>query len=296
MKRVPSPILPVLLPALLLALMLACTPPPAGHRRLELYLSGPGEPGLELPELLPISHPLLLRSTLADSDSFRLELARWLSQPRLRLLDTRLLETPGGREERSWTNGRLGSLVWDIETRRRQGHRQVQLRVQEDGLGERLSGWTDLLEREDLVLGMPLADGAGLLLRLPPTDTESGSGQPGSALPDSLLASAAWRPVETLPALVDGPAQLGRLIRYPPAARRDGITGTVLVALRVDEMGRVRESSVVGGVRADLDSAARAALEQAVFTPGRDRHGPVAVWVTVPVHFLLADKPAAAPH
>jgi len=280
---------------LLLALVLACTPPPAAHRTLELYLGGPGEPGLELPEVLPISHPLLLRTTLADSDSFRTELARWLSQPRLRLLDTRLLEIPGGRGERVWTNGRQGPLDWVLETRRRAGRRQVQLRVREDGLGERLSGWTDLLEREDLVLGLPLADGAGLLLRLPPAAMEAGSHKPGPTFPDSLLAGATWRPLETLPALVDGPAQLGRLVRYPPAALRDGIKGTVLVALRVDERGRVRESSVVGRVRADLDSAARVALEQAVFTPGRDRQGPVAVWVTVPVRFQLSDKPAATP-
>jgi TonB family protein len=215
-------------------------------------------------------------------------LASWLRHPSLRLLDTRLLEIPRGNREREWARGSVGPAEWILEIRCFRDRSQVQLRVVEGEQADRLSGWTDLQPNEDLVLGMPLADGAGLLLRLPPAGAATGAHKSGVSLPESLAGASPTRPFLTPPALVDGPAQLGRLIKYPPGALRDGLQGTVLVALLVDEQGRVQETNVVRGVRADLDSAAEASLKQALFTPAKDKQGPVSTWVTVPVRFKLA--------
>lgn len=268
---------------LLLCLCLTCSLGPSGRRGLELYLARPGEPGLELPDLLPISHPLLLRQTLAGVDTFRQELAGWLNHPRLRLLDTRLLDFPSGRREREWTRGQANGAQWLLQIRRRGERRQVQLCVRESGT-ERLSGWTDLMPQEDLVLGMPLADGSSLLLRLPPGAPRAAA---SSSASDSLLDRATYRELSVQPAMVGGPMQLASLIRYPPAALRDGIQGTVLLTLLVDEQGVVRESEVMRGVRADLDSVALAAGRRARFTPAQDAQGAVAAWVTLPVRFQL---------
>ena len=73
---------------------------------------------------------------------------------------------------------------------------------------------------------------------------------------------------------------------YPLAARKAGVSGTVIVQALVDKQGRVRDTRVMKSVPM-LDAAAVAAVRRWVFKPARARGQPVAVWVAVPVRFTL---------
>jgi len=79
--------------------------------------------------------------------------------------------------------------------------------------------------------------------------------------------------------------------RYPAAARRRGLEGTVIVRLRVDARGRVLAAEVLKGSGSKLlDGAALAALKRWRFTPGQDQKGTVESTVTVPVEFALRER------
>ncbi|MFN0156790.1 MAG: energy transducer TonB [Bacteroidota bacterium] len=76
---------------------------------------------------------------------------------------------------------------------------------------------------------------------------------------------------------------------YPPVALRAGLEGKVWVKIWVNKEGRVRDVVLV---RSDNDIFTQAALEAArqfLFTPAYVSTGPVAVWVSVPFHFKLAE-------
>ena len=271
-------------------LVAACAPrEPEGERRvLEVYVAAEGAPGVELPDLLPIRHPLLLRQTLAGADSFRQEVGVWLRHPRLVLAESRQLDLPRGGE-RLRVAGRAGGAVWVFEGRGQDGRREVRLTVGEEGREEVSSGWTVLGADEDLVLGMPLASGAGLLLRLPPVET---SPSLSAALPESLRGQSTFQELSQAPTLQNSGEDLARIFAYPPMARRDEIQGTVRLLIHVDRNGAVRDVELQTGVRADLDSAAMAGARTLRFTPGRDGQVPVATWVTLPVRYQLEAGPA----
>jgi protein TonB len=79
--------------------------------------------------------------------------------------------------------------------------------------------------------------------------------------------------------------------RYPAAARRRGVEGTVLVRLKVDGRGRVLDAEVLRSSGSKLlDEAAASALRRWRFTPGWDQKGVVESTVTVPVKFALRDE------
>lgn len=264
----------------------ACTSPqPEGAKRaLEVYVAADGAPGVELPALLPIRHPLLLRQTLAGADSFRQEVGAWLRHPRLVLVESRQLDLAGSREHLR-LSGEAGGAVWTLESRHQDGRDQVRLTLREQGRQEVSSGWTDLGVAEDLVLGMPLADGAGLLLRLPPAEA---SHPYPEALPESLRGQSTFQELSQAPTLRVGGEDLARIFAYPPQARRDGIQGTVRLLIQVDKTGNVTEVELQSGVRADVDSAALAGARTLRFTPGRNGQDLVSTWVTLPVRFQLA--------
>jgi protein TonB len=77
--------------------------------------------------------------------------------------------------------------------------------------------------------------------------------------------------------------------RYPDSARRRGIEGTVIVKAYVTEQGRVKEVQVEQSTgHADLDQAAVEAVGRWRFDPARRGRQPVALWVSIPVKFVLS--------
>lgn len=87
--------------------------------------------------------------------------------------------------------------------------------------------------------------------------------------------------VETLPQAEHREPSL-----YPEDARRQRISGTVIVQALVDTEGRVRDTRVSRSIPA-LDAAAVTAVWKWRFKPATFGGEPVAVWVAVPVKFSL---------
>ena len=73
---------------------------------------------------------------------------------------------------------------------------------------------------------------------------------------------------------------------YPDDAKRAGIEGTIIVQALVVEDGGVAECRAVPSIPA-LEDAAVACVRQWRFKPAMKDGKPVAVWVTVPVRFVL---------
>jgi TonB family protein len=73
---------------------------------------------------------------------------------------------------------------------------------------------------------------------------------------------------------------------YPPEARRKGIDGIVMVQALVGKNGRVRDARVTRSVPG-LDDAALSCVRQWEFKPAKSSRKPVAVWVAIPVKFVL---------
>jgi protein TonB len=73
---------------------------------------------------------------------------------------------------------------------------------------------------------------------------------------------------------------------YPYEAREDGIEGRVVVRAFVGTDGRVSQTIVLSGPEALREAATRAVLGSR-FHPAHDRGRPVAVWVVLPVEFVL---------
>lgn len=78
---------------------------------------------------------------------------------------------------------------------------------------------------------------------------------------------------------------------YPEVARRRGYEGTVLVAAEVNTDGKVARLFIrrTSG-HTVLDRSALDSVRNWRFNPGRLMGKPVAMWVDVPVHFLLEEK------
>ena len=94
-----------------------------------------------------------------------------------------------------------------------------------------------------------------------------------------------YRLVEEMPKIVRSVEPV-----YPEIAVRSGLTGTVYVKIWVDKEGKPREVSVVKSDEEIFTDAAIAAAKQFLFTPAYMNSGPVAVWVTIPFRFRLADR------
>ena len=76
--------------------------------------------------------------------------------------------------------------------------------------------------------------------------------------------------------------------RYPEAARRQGIEGTVLLKMHITEQGRVEEVQVERSAgHQELDQAAMEAVRRWRFEPARRTGEAVAVWVIIPVEFKI---------
>jgi TonB family protein len=78
------------------------------------------------------------------------------------------------------------------------------------------------------------------------------------------------------------------LPRYPESPRRQGITGTTLLLFEVLANGRVGEVQIERSAgHSDLDEAAAEAIKKWRFEPARRGNQPVAVWLRMPVRFVL---------
>lgn len=83
--------------------------------------------------------------------------------------------------------------------------------------------------------------------------------------------------------------------KYPASAKKDKIEGTVWVKTLVDEQGKVAKVVIQKSDAEVLNQAAIDAVNQWVFAPAVMKGKPVAVWVSIPFRFKLADdkeKPA----
>jgi protein TonB len=107
-----------------------------------------------------------------------------------------------------------------------------------------------------------------------------------SAVPDE--ASEQSRSGFEVPVVVNAESP----ISYPPDLYRDGVEGTVVLRLFVDETGAVVPDSTLvaeGSGYAGLDSAALAGVAQMRFAPAQSNGTPVTTSFLQPVHFRLPD-------
>jgi periplasmic protein TonB len=78
------------------------------------------------------------------------------------------------------------------------------------------------------------------------------------------------------------------LPKYPESARRQGITGTTQLLFEVLANGTVGEVQVESSAgHPDLDQAASEAVKKWRFEPARRGNQPIAVWLRMPVRFVL---------
>jgi TonB family protein len=78
--------------------------------------------------------------------------------------------------------------------------------------------------------------------------------------------------------------------KYPELAMRAGLEGKVWVKIWVDKEGKPRQVVVMKSDAEIFNEPAVEAAKQFLFTPAYMNNGPVAVWVSVPFKFKLADR------
>jgi len=93
--------------------------------------------------------------------------------------------------------------------------------------------------------------------------------------------------VEEMPEPIGGIKAIQEKITYPEIAKRAGVEGKVYILAFVDEDGNVTKATVLKGIGAGCDEAARDAVLGTKFKPGKQRGVPVKVQVSIPVVFKL---------
>jgi protein TonB len=78
--------------------------------------------------------------------------------------------------------------------------------------------------------------------------------------------------------------------KYPELAMRAGLEGKVWVKIWVDKEGKPRQVVVLKSDAEIFNEPAVEAAKQWLFTPAYMNNGPVAVWVSIPFRFKLADR------
>jgi len=132
----------------------------------------------------------------------------------------------------------------------------------------------------------------------PAIPATSGTSPPAAAPPQSSPPPAQTPPAPTPdngplprygdPVKVDEmPEPITRVVpSYPQVARDKKIEGIVLLQVLVDRKGMVRDMRLVKSIP-ELDGAAKDAVRQWTFEPGRYQGQPVAVWIPIPVKFSM---------
>jgi len=77
--------------------------------------------------------------------------------------------------------------------------------------------------------------------------------------------------------------------KYPELAMRAGLEGKVWVKIWVDKEGRPKQVVILKSDAEIFNEPSIEAAKQWVFTPAYMNNGPVAVWVSIPFRFKLAD-------
>ena len=93
--------------------------------------------------------------------------------------------------------------------------------------------------------------------------------------------------VDEMPSPVGGMIDIVKRLKYPEAAKEQGIEGKVIVRLLIDEFGNPQNSKVIKGVNSMLDAEARDVLMKTKFYPGKIDGNPVKVQVAIPIVFKL---------
>jgi TonB family protein len=126
-------------------------------------------------------------------------------------------------------------------------------------------------------------DGRGEVPDEPPNKTSNDS----SVARDSVRAISALSLEDGPPEIVGGRGALYLHIRYPVAARQQGIEGRLRLEFTVGRDGSVRDVVVANSLHPLCDSAAVRALRSVQFRPGTHEGKPVPVRMHLPVRFEL---------
>ena len=76
-------------------------------------------------------------------------------------------------------------------------------------------------------------------------------------------------------------------VPYPREAKKRGISGSVIMNLLIDTLGKVREVSLIEGPNPELNAAALAAAKGFQFSPAMIQKQPVAVRIRYKYNFVL---------
>lgn len=80
----------------------------------------------------------------------------------------------------------------------------------------------------------------------------------------------------------------GKSIKYPKLAKKNNITGTVVVSFVIDKDGSITDIKVLKGIGFGCDEEAIRVLENAPkWNPGKQRGVPVKVSMTLPIKFAM---------
>jgi protein TonB len=93
--------------------------------------------------------------------------------------------------------------------------------------------------------------------------------------------------VEEMPEPIGGIAEIQSKVIYPPEAKNKGIQGKVYVIAYINEKGIVDSTKIIKGIGYGCDEAAKNAIKQTKFIPGKQRGKPMKVQVAVPIIFKL---------
>lgn len=80
---------------------------------------------------------------------------------------------------------------------------------------------------------------------------------------------------------------VGYKIKYPTLARKAGIEGTVFVKTLIDKEGNVLKTELFKSIGAGRDEEALEYVKLLKFKPGTQQDKPVAVWMVIPIKFIL---------
>ncbi len=111
----------------------------------------------------------------------------------------------------------------------------------------------------------------------------SGTGDQGGGSQGPVQAAE----VTTPPRLVDKPSEEALRAAYPPAARRDGLEGNVLLKILVSTAGRVESVRIIRGAGNGFDEAALRLVRGFRFQAASKNGRPVSVWIPWAYKFRL---------
>jgi protein TonB len=76
-------------------------------------------------------------------------------------------------------------------------------------------------------------------------------------------------------------------VEYPEEARKQGISGTVILSVLIGPEGHAKDVKILEPVHELLDTAAVAVARKVRYQPGKIRGVKVHAWLTIPVRFEL---------